>query len=461
MKSGLSIRITVCEHLSERLATAFDGLTLMRCSGATALVGEVVDQAQLHGLLTRICDLGLTLQSVTVFDATPPPARPKGAAVSRLVYSSLNSQPTQRNPLMNPSTNEPETMRRVIVDRHGGPEVLKVIEEDIPRPAEGEVRVRVLAAGVSFTDSQLRAGTYIPGGPKPPFTPGYELVGIVEELGAGCSRLRKGDRIGALTVWGADADRVCLPEAGAVKVPEDLDPAEVLSLVFTYMTSYQVLHRIANAKRGETVLVHGAAGRVGKAALELGAAAGLRLYGTCSARDRAAVERLSAVAIDYRNEDFLARVRELTGGEGVDVVVDSLGGPISLKSFRTLRPGGRLVVFGRYDTLKDGHKDWPAVIKWYTSVAAVWAWGKLSPRRQALKYQIQRFRAHSQRRAGAAGGEPRHPEWFQEDFHALLALLREGNIHPVVAERLPLSEARHAHELLDSAAAKGKLVLVP
>src|SRR6187397_3383254 len=168
-------------------------------------------------------------------------------------------------------------MRRVVVDRYGGPEVLKLVEEDAPRPGPGEVRVRVLAAGVSFTDSQLRAGTYIPGGPKPPFTPGYELVGVVEELGPGCSRLQLGDRIGALTVWGADAERVCVPEVNAVEVPEDLDPAEVVSLVFPYMTAYQVIHRTAKAKSGETVLVHGAAGRVGVAELELGAVAGLRL----------------------------------------------------------------------------------------------------------------------------------------------------------------------------------------
>src|SRR6266545_1836248 len=121
-------------------------------------------------------------------------------------------------------------MKRVVVDRYGGPEVLRVVEDDVPRPGQGEVRVKVLAAGVSFTDSQLRAGTYL-GVPKPPFTPGYELVGVVEELGPGCSRLRVGDRIGALTVWGADADRVCVPEFGAVDVPEDVDPAEVVSLV--------------------------------------------------------------------------------------------------------------------------------------------------------------------------------------------------------------------------------------
>ena len=351
-------------------------------------------------------------------------------------------------------------MRRVVVDHFGGPEVLRVVEEDDPRPGPGEVRVRVLAAGVSFTDAQLRAGTYIPGGPKPPFTPGYELVGVVDELGPGCSRLREGDRVGALTVWGADADRVCVPEATGVEVPDDLDPAEVLSLLFPYMTAYQVLHRTAMAKSGETVLVHGAAGRVGIAVLELGALAGVRLYGTASGRDRAAVERLGAVGIDYRNEDFLARVRELTD-DGVDVVLDSLGGPLSLRSFRALRPGGRLVVFGRYATLSHGHKDWQAVIEWYAAIAAVWVWGKLSPRRQVLKYQIQKFRDAAQRRPGAVGGQPRYPEWFQEDFRALLELLREGKIHPVVADRLPLTDARHAHELLERSASKGKLVLVP
>jgi NADPH:quinone reductase len=351
-------------------------------------------------------------------------------------------------------------MRRVIVDHYGGPEVLKIVDGADPRPGPGEVRVRVLAAGVSFTDAQLRAGTYIPGAPKPPFTPGYELVGVVEELGPECSRLSLGDRIGALTVWGADADSVCVPEAGAVEVPEDVDPGEVLSLLFPYMTAYQVLHRTAEVKRGESVLVHGAAGRVGVATLELAAVAGLRVFGTASARDRENVERLGAVAIDYRNEDFLTRVRELTD-DGVDVVSDSLGGPISLHSFRALRPGGRLIVFGRYDTLKDGHKDWPAVIKWYASVAAVWVWGKLSPRRRVLKYQIQKFRDPAHRRSGTVGGAPRYPEWFREDFAVLIELLREGKIHPTVAERLPLSDARHAHELLESSASKGKLVLVP
>jgi NADPH2:quinone reductase len=362
---------------------------------------------------------------------------------------------------------EVRTMKRVVVGHFGGPDVLRVVEDGIPEPGRGEVRVRVLVAGVSYTDAMLRVGSYL-GVPKPPFTPGYELVGVVEKLGPGCTRLRVGDRIGSLTVWGADAERVCVLEENAVEVPEDIDPGEILSLVFIYMTAFQILHRTAKVERGESVLVHGAAGRVGTAVLELGAVDGLRMYGTCSAGDFAAVERLGAVPIDYRREDFVARVRELTGGQGVDVVLDGFGGGLSLRSFRALRPGGRLVVFGHSDTVANGHKSWSGWIKWYASTAAVGLWGFLSPRRHTYAYRIQKLRDRHQalpvsgrREALPVGGGPREPAWYREDFAVLLELLREGKIHPAVAERLPLTEARHAHELLESAAAKGKLVLVP
>lgn len=354
-----------------------------------------------------------------------------------------------------PITGNGDRSKRVVVEQFGGPEVLRVIEEAAPRPGAGEVRLKVLAAGVSFTDAQIRAGTYL-GGPKPPFTPGYELVGVVEELGEGCSTLHVGDRVGSLTVWGADAERVCVPEKYAVPVPDDLDPAEVVSLIFPYMTAYQMLHRTARVHSGETVLVHGAAGRVGTAAVELGLAAGLRVIGTASAQDRAAVERLGATFIDYRNEDFLARSRELTGGEGVDVVLDGIGGKVALRSFRALRkgnsitgdPGGRLVTMGAYNTLAQGRKSTRAWLEWWPAMAITWLWGTLSSRRQVSGYRVQILRIP-------------HQDWFAEDFQALLELLREGKIHPVVAERLPLEEARRAHEMLDSAAARGKLVLVP
>jgi NADPH:quinone reductase len=364
-------------------------------------------------------------------------------------------------------TENGDRMKRVVVDHYGGPEVLRVVDDEVPRPGQGEVRVRVLAAGVSYTDAMLRVGSYL-GVPKPPFTPGYELVGVVEEVGPDCTRLHVGDRIGSVTVWGADAERVCVSEANAVKVPEDVDPGEILGLVFIYMTAYQLLHRTARVKRGETVLVHGAAGRVGTAVLELGAVGGFRMYGTCSARDFSAVQRLGAVAIDYRSEDFVARGRELTDGKGFDVVLDGFGGGLSLRSFRALAPGGRLVVFGHSGTVAHGRKSWRGWINWYAATVAVSLWGLLSPRRRVLVYRVQKLREGHQvlpvsghHRALPVGGGPRDPEWFREDFEVLLDLLRQGKIHPVVAERMPLTDARHAHELLESSAGKGKLVLVP
>lgn len=357
-------------------------------------------------------------------------------------------------------------MERVVVDRFGGPEVIRVVEDLDPQPGPGEVRLRLLAAGVSFTDAQLRAGTYL-GVPRPPFTPGYELVGVIDQLGPGCTRSSVGTRVAALTVWGADAERVCVPESEVVEVPEDLDPAEVVALVLTYMTAYQLLHRMARVQPGESVLVHGAAGRVGTAVLELGTLAGAHLLGTVAAHDVGTVERLGAVAIDYQHEDFLARVRSLPR-PGVDVVLDGLGGAVSLRSFRALRPGGRLVLYGHYATLAHGRRSWRGWAEWYAATAGVALWGLLSPRRRVMAYRIQKLREGHQvvplsRRSAAlpVGGGPRDPEQFREDFAALLALLRAGRIHPVVAQRLPLSQARRAHELLASSADKGKLVLVP
>ena len=275
-----------------------------------------------------------------------------------------------------------------------------------------------------------------------------------------------GDRIGALTVWGADAERVCVLEENAVEVPEDLDPAEVLSLVFTYMTAYQLLHRTAKVKRGETVLVHGAAGRVGTAVLELGAVAGLRMYGTCSARDRAAVERLGAVAIDYQNEDFLARVRELPG-KGVDVVLDGLGGALSLRSFRALRPGGRLVVYGHSSTISHGHRSWRGWIEWYARDRDRRALGPaLAPPAGVRLPDPEAARgppgdSDGESSTASRGWRSPRPGVVPGGLPRAARAASEGKIHPVVAERLPLTEARRAHELLESSAAKGKLVLVP
>lgn len=335
-------------------------------------------------------------------------------------------------------------MKRVVVTRFGGPDVLEVVEGPEPVPGPGEVTVRVLAAGLSFTDTLLRAGTY-PGGPKPPFTPGYELAGLVEKVGSGCRSVHPGDYVAALVVSGGNAEVVAIPETMAMRVPGDVDPAVVVSLIFPYMTAFQLLHRAAKARAGETVLYHGAAGRVGTALLEIARHTGLLVYGTARGADCHLVERRGGIAIDYTREDFLQVIRS---AGGADVVIDGIGGAVSLESLRALRRGGRLVLFGHQSTLVGGHRSWLRLAGFYGAAAATFLVGWMSPRRHVCTYRIAKLR-------------DQHPEWFAQDFGALIALLRQGYLHPAVAERIPLTDVRRAHDLLDAGGVPGKLVLIP
>src|SRR4026207_339882 len=162
---------------------------------------------------------------------------------------------------------------RIIVTRYGGPDALQVIEEERPEPKRGEVRVRVLAAGVSLPDLMMREGIH-PETPRLPFTPGWDLVGEVDQLGAGVSGLEPGECVAALPIRGADAEFVCLPQGELVPVPSGLDAAEAVSLVLNYVTAYQMLHRSAKVRPGQRVLIHGAGGGGGPALLAAGAPRG-------------------------------------------------------------------------------------------------------------------------------------------------------------------------------------------
>jgi NADPH2:quinone reductase len=193
---------------------------------------------------------------------------------------------------------------RIIVTRYGGPDALQVLEEVCPEPKEGEARVRVLAAGVSLPDVMMREGIH-PETPALPFTPGWDLVGVVDRLGNGISAFKTGQIVAALPVNGAYAEYVCLPQGELVPVPSELDTAEAVSLVLNYVTAYQMLHRSAKVRPGQRVLIHGAAGGVGSALLQLGRLAQLHMYGTCSSQGASTVAGLGAIPIDYHHQDFV------------------------------------------------------------------------------------------------------------------------------------------------------------
>jgi NADPH2:quinone reductase len=244
--------------------------------------------------------------------------------------------------------------RRVVVSRHGGPDVLQVVEEDLPEPRAGEVRVKVLAAGVSAHDLMFRRSGSLPGSPRVPFTLGEDIVGVVHKLGEGVSTVERGQTVAGYPRGGGYAESICLPASELVPVPAGVDAAEAVCLVANYLTAHMVLHRTASVRSGERVLVHGAAGGVGSALLELGKLAGLEMYGTASKCNHELVSALGATPIDYRTEDFVERIHSLTG-DGVDAVFDPVGGARQLwRSYRALRKGGRLAWFGVAGTKKAG-----------------------------------------------------------------------------------------------------------
>jgi NADPH2:quinone reductase len=339
---------------------------------------------------------------------------------------------------------------RIIVTHYGGPDALQVVEEECPEPKAGEVRVKVLAAGVSLPDVMAREGIH-PETPPVPFTPGWDLVGVVDRLGDGVSGIDAGQIVAALPIHGAYAEFVCLPQGELVPVPSGLDAAEAVSLVLNYITAYQMMHRSAHVQPGQRVLIHGAAGGVGTALLQLGRLAGLEMYGTCSSRSAPAVSDLGGIPIDYKDQDFVKEIRRLTS-EGVDAVFDPIGGTHLWRSREALRPGGTVVGYGlitsiRGEGLTSGRPGRRQRFRGAAIFALYIAGGWLLPgRKRVVPYSIQTLKRLK-------------PALFRQDLTALFDLLLRQKIKPLIAQRLPLAEARRAQELLEKGGVTGKIVL--
>jgi NADPH:quinone reductase len=337
-----------------------------------------------------------------------------------------------------------EPRNRVVqIRRFGGPDELEVVDAPLPTAGRGEVRVRVLASSVEYTDVLIRRHLYAQTmHRRPPFVMGYDVVGEVDQPGESVRGFQLGDRVADMTVVGSNAAYRTLRADRLARVPVGLDAAEAATLILSWTTAYQLLHRSAQVQRGQRVLVHGAAGAVGQALLALGRLAGLELWGTARGERAALVREMGATPIDYQREDFS---RLLPGG--FDAVFDGIGQDGYGRSFAALKRGGVLCIYG-YTAGAQRQRRLLTLSMWLARQYLEYLCKWLPHGKRVRIYSINAMRA-------------RHPAWFREDLERLFGLLETHAIQPQVAERISFDEVAEAHRRLEAGGLEGRLVLCP
>ena len=339
-------------------------------------------------------------------------------------------------------------MRAVWITRPGGPEALEVRDTSDPEPGPGQVRIRVSAAGLNFADVMAAQGLY-PDAPKRPCVVGYEVSGVVDALGDGAQGYAVGQRVLALTHFGGHADVVCAPAEQVLPIPDAMSFEEAAAIPVNYLTAYHMLFRVACVRPGERVLVHMAAGGVGTAVLQLGRTVDdLEVFGTASAAKHDVLKAEGcAHPIDYHATDYAAEVRRLTGGEGVDIVLDPLGGHDWRKGLKLLRPCGRLVAYG-FANLASGQRRRPArLVSQVAGVPLLTPLGLMNRNRTVSGVNI-----------GHLWGQI---ATLREELQAILALWDQGRVKPLIDRTYSFADAATAHRRMLQHQNTGKIVLVP
>lgn len=338
-------------------------------------------------------------------------------------------------------------MKAIVVTRFGGPEVMELREQPDPAPGPGQVVVRVHAAGINFADLLMRLG-YYSGGPKPPFTPGIEAAGVVEAAAEGVAEPRAGERVIAFTFRGGYAEKIAIPAERALPIPAEMSFSDAAALPVNYLTAYQALTYMAHLRAGELVLIHAAAGGVGVAAIQLARLAGAEIFATASAAKHDFLRRQGvAHAIDYHTQDFETEVRRLTGGEGVDVILDAVGGASFRKGYRLLRHGGRLICYGLSAAVAGKGRSLKALAAWWNS-----------PSFNPLDL-IDKNRAVIGVHLGTLGRA--HPERVREWLLEMFRLYQVGQIKPHIGATFALGDAVEAHHYIHDRKNTGKVLLIP
>jgi NADPH:quinone reductase-like Zn-dependent oxidoreductase len=342
-------------------------------------------------------------------------------------------------------------VKAVVITRHGAPEVLKVEERPDPPVRAGEVRVAVKAAGINFADLMARSGVY-PDAPAPPCVIGYEVAGEVESVGEGVDSHSVGDRVIAGTRFGGYAELVSVPVGQVVPLPKKLSFEQGAAFVVNYTTAYAALVIMGGLKADERLLIHAAAGGVGIAATQVAKGIGAEIFGTASASKHEAIKEQGVEhAIDYRNQDFAAEAMRITGGGGLDLIIDAVGPSSFRKDYGILRAGGRLVMYGASEIQTGEKRDVPTALRALARMPrATMPWWKslamMNENKGVFGLNMLKW-------------------WDAEGLDRVLEPLADGlasgQYKPVVAEAFPFEQAPDAHRFIAERRNVGKVVLTP
>jgi NADPH:quinone reductase-like Zn-dependent oxidoreductase len=336
-------------------------------------------------------------------------------------------------------------VRAVEIRRSGPPESLAAGEVPIPSPGPGEVRICVRRAGVNFADVLAREGIY-PDSPKMPFVPGYEVSGVVDLVGQGVEGYAGGERVAAFTRFGGYAEWVVTKAPFVVPLPAGVDYSVAAAVPVNFVTAYHCLFNTGTLFPGDRVLVHAAAGGVGLAAVQMAKNAGAIVFGTAGSADKVAF--LSAFGvdhpIDYRTSDFVEEVRRITGGEGVDVILDSIGGQMLSRDMMALRPGGRIVSLGLSSMVG---KNKAMMLRELMSTPRLQPVKLLESSRGFFGVNILRLFDH-------------RPPLGSSLLRRVFDMVSAGKVRPVIAGEIPLERAPEAHRMLQERSTMGKVLLI-
>lgn len=325
------------------------------------------------------------------------------------------------------------------------PKDLAIEEGFLSKPKSGEVILKIEASGVSFAERAMMRDRY-PGMPKFPFVPGYDMVGVVAAVGAEVDPSLIGKRFAALTKTGGWSSHAVICAADLLAIPDDVDPVAVEAIAVNGLTAWQMLHRKAKIKRGQTILVLGANGGIGSILSQLAIHAGVKVIGASSPRHHAALKAQGVIPITYNDIKFSENVRNIAP-DGVDAVFDNIGGESISRSFGLLKSGGTLVSYAISFAL-DMNK---SVLLLFLALIAKLFWLNSLPNgRTASFYDIWSGKGSAEFKAA-----------MKEDFSQLIELLQSGILKPQIAAQFPLENIKEAMELAESRTTYGKIVLIP